>query len=899
MDEVLFNELSAVLWSKADRKDPSRAHLFFYHLLDSGAVALRLWEKSLPESIRREVAKLLHLEPQEAGKVVAYWCALHDIGKASPVFQEKLKMQAKKAEQKGFSFPKGLNQQIYHSRISGRFLRDKKLVPQQVDIAISGHHGAWNCDYDFSNYCYGGSEWQVFREGAQEKIQAILGVTEKVVKDFPDGEYSNVFTCWLSGFITVVDWIASNEDLFSYVSELRDLQTYFQDALQNADKALYRLGWVGWRARGELVSFKQMFPHIDKPRPIQTKICALYDQIDPREPFLAVIEAPTGIGKTEIAYFLADRWNQQNGGSGIYIAMPTQATSNQMYERSIKILKDRYPTDLIPLVLAHGQAAWNENVNAIRLKEIGEDSMQAVVAAEWFQNNRKRSLLTPFGVGTVDQVFLSILQTNHFFVRLFGLKNKVVIFDEIHAYDCYMQELFIRLLRWLRSLGTAVVVLSATLPEEFRRQIVGVYCGEGSEVPGNQDYPRISLAIPGKGVQTFGLLDCIPKDSERILHLNWAKETDLVAVLKERLQEGGCAAVICNTVRKAQALYGILDAIVSKEDFLLFHARFPQAWRQEKERQVLMKFGKDKEGQLNFSGQDANPYRPTRSIVIATQVIEQSLDLDFDLLISEVAPVDLILQRAGRLHRHKRARPNQLKQAELILLQPPEKENGLPDFESSSFIYPQSILLKSYLLLKPIQELDTIRQTRCLIEQVYGKDQSAFEDPGLASQLQQLEQKEREKERQTRQRAGPVMIAQPDYENLLYTQNLDLKDDEDPAVHRSYQALTRDTDGLSLSLLCLHRRDGLLYLDPDCQQPVNLADLETDYGLLKKVLGQSLSINQMGVVNHLLNCAMLERVEKVPALRHHLIMAFQEGVFETDQYRFKLTYDLGLETEKK
>jgi CRISPR-associated endonuclease/helicase Cas3 len=898
MDKNEFDRLNEVLWSKADRKDQKQFHLFIYHLLDSAAVALRLWEVSLPDAIKNEISALLKLDCATAGKLIAYWTALHDIGKASPVFQEMLLEQSKKAQKAGFVFPTHLDPKIFHSRVSARFLREGNLVPCQVDIAISGHHGSWNCDYEFSNPSYGEAKWQDFRKAVQEELIFILGITDEIRQDIEDVEESNVFTSWFSGFISVADWIASNEDYFHYHSKLEALAKYFHNALDQADMTLNKLGWVGWKSRGEMVSFKTMYPCLS-PRPIQSKIFELYDQFDPQEPFILVVEAPTGIGKTEIAFYLADRWIQQSGGSGIYIAMPTQATSNQIYERSIQILKDRYPDDLLSIVLAHGQAAWNEKVNDIRLKEIGEDQEHAVVAAEWFQNNRKRALLTPFGVGTVDQVFLSILQTRHFFVRLFGLKNKVIIFDEVHAYDSYMQELFGRLLQWLHSLGAAVIVLSATLPEAFRQQIISSYCGKESVIADNQEYPRLSIASPDKGVKTYGLQQEIPDDQERRLSLQWRDEADLVTLLRERLQDGGCAAIICNTVVKAQELYGVLadKKLVEKENLILFHARFPQSWRQTKEKDVLKKFSKDSNGRTRSQGEDMNPARPFRAIVIATQVIEQSLDLDFDWMVSEVAPVDLILQRAGRLHRHKRVRPARLQTPQFVLLKPAVIQEGqLPDFGRSKKVYPPSVLLKSYLVLKSAGEtLETIHQTRHLIELVYGKIPDAFADSGWAQDLETMVQNETEKARLTRSKARAAMIAQPDEEEFLYSTNVELRDDEDPKVHRFYQALTRDTDGLNLSLICLHRCGEGLYVDPECKgQPVRWEGLENNYAMLKEMLSQSLSISRSDVINHLLGCDQLIQVKTIPALRRYRIMPFLDGCFETDRFRFELTPELGL-----
>ncbi len=902
MEADKFDTLSTVLWSKSDRRDEKRFHLFIYHLLDSGAVALRLWDTALSESVREETACFLGLDQDEAGKLIAYWCALHDIGKASPVFQSMnpyLKEQAREAQ---FTFDGVLNPKIYHSLVSGRFLEESGRIPLQVHIAISGHHGAWNCDYEFGSDSYGGGLWQDYRLEAMERVAALLGPGEAARQlTFPEDEDSNLFTTWLSGFITTADWIASNEDLFPFKSGLQPLSDYFQETLKRAGEALQRLGWVGWKARGETVSFAEMFPKTPIPRPIQTRIFSHFEETGPEEPFVLIVEAPTGIGKTEIALYLADRWLQARAGSGLYVAMPTQATSNQIFDRTVEVLRDRYPEELVPIVLAHGQAAWSERVNAIRLADIGRESSQSVAAMDWFQNNRKRSLLSPFGVGTVDQAFLGILQNRHFFIRLFGLKNKVVIFDEVHAYDVHMQALFGRLLAWLRGLGTAVIVLSATLPEHFRRQIVQAYCGPDAEVRPDGSYPRLTLAVPGKPVVPVDLKAEIPADQDRELRLGWVSIPALAETLQNRLRLGGCAAVVCNTVVRAQELYQKLREarIVPEEELYLFHARFPQAWRQAREDQVLEKFGKGRDGRKNERGEDDNPKRPKKALVIATQVIEQSLDLDFDLLVSELAPVDLVLQRAGRLHRHRRERPEGLEQPELLLLEPESDAQGQPDFGRSGKVYHRSLLLKSLLALKPHAVLLTVQQTRALIEQVYAPGVLPELPPALAEKLRGWIAHENTQDMQIEAAARASLVAEPANEDLLYAQQADLRDEEDPLLHRHYRALTRHSDGLSLNLICLFRRGERLFLDPEYSQEVNWERLANDYSHLKAVLEMRLNLNRSDAVIELLDIDRLRLEQDIPALRYARILPFEGGRFETERLVFQLDRFLGLTISNK
>ena len=586
----------SLIWAKSNHNDPKEIHLLLFHLLESAAVTWILWQESFSKSIKTDIAGLLNLSVEDTGKMLAYWVGLHDIGKASPVFQNALEPKnpalINKIRESNLPIDKDTGS-AYHSHISGKFIREKNIAPKEIDIAISGHHGLWNSFYEgISIYSYGSQAWDTLRTAYCETLQNVLSL-QPLTSLKMGTEERNSFITWFSGLICVADWVSSDETRFPYCAEWVDPSQYFMGACARAQQVLQDIGWIGWRAQGEILTFHEMYPSYC-PNDIQQQVIDLFEEYQPSEPFLMIVEAPTGIGKTEIAMYVADRWLQQNSGSGMYIAMPTQATSNQIYHRSLDVLARRYSNQKVNVVLAHGQAYWNEDLEKIRVTQVGDmQNDQSLMAAEWFQNNRKRTLLAPFGVGTVDQVFLSILQTKHFFVRLFGLKNKVIIFDEVHAYDTYMNELFHRLLEWLRSLGASVIILSATLPEKTRKDIISHYGNIAQDAIATDDhYPRVTLASSDRDIQVKPLT---LENSERQLEISWVSEERLPALLRENLSDGGCAAVICNTVRQAQETYQEIKEqdIVKGENLILFHARFPFGWRDEIEKKVLSKFGKD------------------------------------------------------------------------------------------------------------------------------------------------------------------------------------------------------------------------------------------------------------------------------------------------------------------
>ena len=272
------------------------------------------------------------------------------------------------------------------------------------------------------------------------------------------------------------------------------------------------------------------------------------------------------------------------------------------------------------------------------IRKIDEKENEVVVARSYF-SHRKRALLSEYGVGTVDQALLSVLNIKHQFVRLWGLGNRVVVLDEVHAYDTYTGTLIESLVRWLHALGSSVIVMSATLPANKRTALLEAFGAK--DIP-EQTYPRITRVLNGKADAVH-----VPASAKKQIRLERISQDDTSVrdKLLELTRERGCVACIVNTVDRAQRLYTALKDNTQGVPVMLFHARYPVTDRQRRELECLQAFSKD--------GSRANPNRPKRMILIATQVVEQSLDLDFDAMISDLAPVDLLLQRAGRLHRHE------------------------------------------------------------------------------------------------------------------------------------------------------------------------------------------------------------------------------------------------------
>lgn len=920
-----------VLWAKlARKKERPRSWLpLLYHLLDVAAVAEGIWDAVLSPWVRRRIAAAMGLDEATARKWYIFLAASHDIGKASPAFAhlrtipQELRQQIEDA---GLPPVPRAKIQVMHGAVSTHVLNDELRAPRfgvSSDIvstlatAVGGHHGLFPSRGQAGNNVkelIGNHRWV----DAHRRLLHELADLLELPRNRPPLQIDNSAAMWLAGFVSVADWIGSNERYFRHAVADVAMKpvynpVYIVSARENAAKALQRLGWIGWTPSREQRSFKDLFPNLAayEPVPMQQAVIDLSAVASQGSlsPTLAIIEAPMGEGKTEAALYLADRWGITLGQSGLYFALPSQATSNQMFRRVRKFLGRRYPKDVVNLQLLHGHAALSgevhlrrENDNQAYLFEPGgvavdEDDEDhkiraRVSAAEWF-TYRKRGLLSPFGVGTIDQALMAILSTPHVFVRLFGLTGKVVVVDEVHAYDAYMSHLLRQLLRWLGALGCSVVLLSATLPTSRREGLVKAYREgvgtapssepkpEGSHEP--EPYPRITWAPADGPVMVRHV--AASEHKRKTLYLTWVdgEPKAIAARLRVALADGGCAAVICNSVGRAQKVYRAVKAafadpslpLLSAEIDLL-HGRFPFEDRAEREKQVLDRFGED-DNEANSEANDRQVKRPLRAVLVATQIIEQSLDIDFDLMVTDLAPVDLLLQRSGRLHRHRHTFPPHLRrEAHLWVCSPQLKMDGVLD-EPRDNVYDEHVLLRSWLVLRGRTRIEVPGDIEPLVKAVYDE----LEPPT------ELTAAERARWKETREEQGRAIksdegsakdsyIKAPGYDGgkalLDSLVGHPKREQEDaPELHPVQQAKTRLAEP-SVDIVCLYGTRERATLDAAGTQVVDLA-VKPDQQLTMRLLGRSLSVSLKHAVGPL-------RAEPIPqAWKRAALLRWQHPVF--------------------
>lgn len=888
MDNFAINQPYRYLWAKADRSNPVKTHRLIYHMIDVGQVAKALWKSSIPTSLRTRFAGWLGCSEDEAEQLIAFWAALHDLGKASPAFQIKLPPIISELRNLGFDIPNQIDKPTPHAIItawallSEDLLKDSDLDPRwklKIALMLSGHHGAWQAYDSIKNVPEserGGQAWLIARQHLVNDLRIIF--SPPACNPCLNIYEQNTILTVLSGFISVVDWLGSAEELFNYQTDIVNLPDYVAKSAGLAWAGLQTKGWLNTHPDPIPFDFQKLFS-LPSPSATQQKVIDLAGCLS--DPSLVIIESPTGSGKTESALSLYALWAQTMRTTGIYMAMPTTATSDQMHERVKNFLSLRHTIDIEPL-LVHSRALLRESDLQISPGfKVDEDPSQRQT---WFLP-RKRSLLAPFGVGTVDQAFLSVLQTRHFFVRLFGLSHKVVIFDEVHAYDTYMAELFCRLLSWLKAINTSVILLSATLPEKSRRQFVKAYTGE-EDISPSVAYPRLTVAS-SKGTQVHPL----PAPEARIpLKIEWIlrDEGEIITRVRKELQHNGCMAIICNTVRRAQKIYLALEAANQEEQFcppddlVLFHARTTQKWRDETQSFVL-----------NALSKEARKIgtRPPCMVVVATQVIEQSLDLDFDVMITDLAPLDLLVQRAGRLHRHP---PSERVQPYRLLVTTPDIRNNIPNFPRVDFPYEAYFLYRTWAVLQDVQELTLTSAAPHLIEQVYGDADIPQLTRGLSDIMEKARQKCEKECAAAELEAGQRLVDEPGDPKLIGKRNLDLEEDN-PEVSRALQALTRRS-ATGISLICVHRINDTLYLDSQGNSPVDVENPTP-----QQILGLArcaISVQNQRVVEYFTNQEQKDSWKKIAALRYARLAIFDNNAYIAgSNFALRLTRTLGLQID--
>lgn len=734
------------LWGKARGLDGP--YPLVCHLLDVGAAVGVLWDLYLSARIRRFLADGMGVSERDARAQLMFWAALHDIGKATPFFQQ-LDLEAFLVKDE---YPDAAGRRVGHDFAAHVWLRgalsdlgfgDRGAAT--VAQLLGGHHG---CFFGIDTRAWRAPLTAVPELGAgvwEEQRRLIVRMVHEIVgAPVPVKKVDRAAAGLACGVVILADWLVSQTDFLN--ASLRrlpvrgdptSLTVYFRTTIAHVEAVVRQAELAPLQLAAGTFAQEHGFEPNGLQRSVEQHLPALLS----KGTGLLLVTAPMGVGKTEIALTAARMIGAAAGTPGVYFALPTMSTADQMYAR-LSEYGARRAVGAAPLALLHSMAwlvpTYQKDVDAVVTSEDAAAGGQSVTVtvADWLRGP-KRGLLAPWGTGTIDQALMVAVRGKHNMLRLLGLAGKVLVVDEVHAYDSYMQGLLRVLLTWLGKLGVPVILLSATLPQRVAHRLVESYlCGAGTELT-----PDLSLTYPGwmfagasTGTATSFEIDC--PESSLAVEVHTVPQTAGIPSRAQALQDllsplvtsdYGCVGIICNTVAEAQDTFRemrrwfdeISDGAGTPPTLTLLHSRFPGQRRKAITDTVVAAYGK-------------NGGRP-RGVVISTQLLEQSIDLDFDLIISDLAPVALLLQRAGRGHRHAgRTRPPWADRPRLAVLVPTDSAGELALPRSWPFVYPESLLRRTYELLveragEPIAIPGHVQQ---VMEKVYDE---SFADGTMAA----------------------------------------------------------------------------------------------------------------------------------------------------------------------
>ncbi|MBN1225723.1 MAG: CRISPR-associated helicase Cas3' [Deltaproteobacteria bacterium] len=747
-------------WGKANytSEGGQSFHLLPYHCLDVAACAYKMLLKR-SDLLNKLILISGFSETQLIGWLTFLY-AIHDVGKFGEGFQCQIPELQTLLQKRTSNIP----QTVRHDTLGYELLR--LYLPDWLGrgdlehrggskirlwiAAVSGHHGRPPRNDANSALLLRDN----FPAPVLEDVEKFVTETAELL--LPDGcpipkdgyglteKFKQV--SWLvAGLAVAVDWLGSNSHWFPFVEMQMNLPDYWQSiALPQAQKAVAESGLSGAKPAA-FQGISALFDYIDQPTHLQSWAADVPLTDGPQ---LFIFEELTGSGKTEAALILASRLMEAGYGSGVYIALPTMATADGMFDRLR--LKERYKRlfagDDLALVLAHSADRLKLALEEANRRDPAYGDNETETASRhctaWLSDNRKKALLADFGVGTIDQALLSILATKHQSLRLLGLSSKVLIVDEVHACDAYMGDLLKRLLHFHAAMGGSAVLLSATLPQNQREGYIAAFAAGmdcDSQGPREKAYPLASH-FSGNGLLEQPV-QARSEVSRSVKVLYFSEEESVFAYIKNAVDRGHCIVWVRNTVFDAIAAWRKWQKEFPDIKPILFHARFALVDR--------LNIGKTLEN--DFGSKSVSASRQGK-VVFATQVVEQSLDVDFDDMVTDLAPIDLIIQRAGRLQRHSRdasgnriSGKDQRGGATLAVLMPEAVENAKANWYSQLLpkarkVYPDhGKLWLTSDWLKTNGSFQMPEQARCMIETVYA-GMTEFKVPeGLAKAVQEAE----------------------------------------------------------------------------------------------------------------------------------------------------------------
>lgn len=833
-------------------------------------------------------------------KTAVFLAAVHDIGKATVGFQFKiscvLPQLRSRQEHGGLHFPDSYDAEKLRKTphaLAGEIILRYLGCPKEIAAVVGAHHGI-PC-----------SKTEIRDQALDQPLKEIVGkenyfgiaieqnrplletIWHNVVEDalqqsdFPNvgvlPELNHRAQVLLTGLLIMADWIASNTEYFPLMywedEDAIELSSYIR--AQNAWKHIdFTAMWKSGRLQFPNAEFEACFGFM--PNSVQQAVVQAMESS--RQPGIMILEAPMGCGKTEAALAAAELMAAKLHKNGLFFGLPTQATANGIFPRIMEWCEHQSVDEYHSIQLRHGGAALNERFQQIQRNIPDEETESGIIVHRWFCNP-KQACLAEFVVATVDHLLMMALRRKHVMLLHLGLSQKVVIVDECHAYDAYMNQYLERALHWLGAYHTPVILLSATLPAKRRMALMRAYLNlqeSDPELEARCAYPLLTWSdgtiIHQQELPYHGM--------HRQVRTEMGTLEDALPQIISAAAEGGCAGVIVNTVKRAQQIAAALQER-SDANILLYHAQFTHPDRAALEEKLLERIGKNAASQ-----QRAN------LIVVGTQVLEQSLDIDFDLLVTDICPMDLLLQRIGRLHRHPHRdalRPKTLLDPLCIVL----KDETESESTGTQHIY-GDWLLKETLAQLP-EKITLPDDISVLVQRVYGA-----EDDSKAFALHRFRQEK------LKNRAEAFLLGtatKKEMHNMLDRYISDSKDD--------VKAEASVRDGLaSIEVLLMQKcADGSVHFLPHCNGGAAISMMPTE-SECRKIAEQKLRLpstfchewNIDRTIKELENQCRdhVKYWQNSHWLKGRLVLFLDEKLNgELCGYALRYSPDMGLEYEKK
>lgn len=762
------------MWAKSN-DDSGESMPLWRHMADAGAVAGWLWDDHVPAALRQLIAGSVHTDEDLARRVLVWLAAAHDLGKSANVFaiqvahlgdliaRSGLRVRAVTPEER---------RSVPHSLASFAILIDwlkhrhgwTTTEATWFAAVPGGHHGRFpglglNRHAKLGSRAMGDASWIDVQMELADYCARLAGLADDDFAQLRESHLPQSAAVPITGLVILADWLASSPGLFP----LHDARSTRERLTEGTRRLALPKPWTPYPSGDDAKLFRLRFD-LAAMRPVQESLLTAVREVD--EPELFIVESPTGEGKTAAALAAAEVLTDRFGLGGLIFALPTRATSDAIFSGVRRWLGTTMSAgDTTTVALAHGNAQFNDEFGELPHAAGIYDERGPAVAHWWLSGRGKSTTLSSIVVGTIDQVLVAGLVAKHAVLRHLSLAGKVVILDEVHAADPYMTQYLTRVLTWLGAYRVPVIALSATLPPDRRQLLLDAYNrgrGRTAVERQSQAYPLLtrtgatgsrSVEVAASSRRSEVMVDELPGDPEAIADAAAAASVN-----------GGHVVVVCDTVTRAQAVFRRLRTTMGEDhEVVLLHSRFLTPERLKRESWLRDTLG-------------PSPSSPRcaarRLIVVATQVVEQSLDVDFDLMFSDIAPIDLLIQRAGRLHRHDRPaeeRPPSMREPRLVITGFSRTDGGAPELDKGArAVYGAAALLRAVAVLDehraavgPLRSPDDVA---ALVARGYADDIAApvgWEDAWIAA-----EKRKREAEAEKRKRADAFRLPPPGDDSL-------------------------------------------------------------------------------------------------------------------------------------